>query len=121
MAGRGPGAAGGGGRDARNRSGSWDAEAAGTERRALRRRQGFGRFEGLVGRLPGGAFGVGQERGLVEEGPDAVELGRGRRDAASRSDGRDGSRRAGRAGGSGGPTRKVPGRGAAARPVVLSR
>ena len=49
---------------------------AGTERGALRRRQGLGRGEAvLVGRLPGGAFGVGQKRGLVEEGPDPVELG----------------------------------------------
>ena len=73
-AGRGPelGVAGAPGTDPRHRT-----LTAGTERRALGRRQGFGRFEGLVGRLPGGAFGVGQKRGLVEEGPDAVELGPG--------------------------------------------
>jgi len=71
---RGPelGLAGTPGTDARHR-----VLAAGTEQRALRRRQRSGRFEGLVGRLPGGAFGLGQQRGLVEEGADPVEFATG--------------------------------------------
>ena len=51
--------------------------AVGTQGRWPRRRQRLGRFELGLGRLPSSTLGVGEDGGLVEEGPDAVELGAG--------------------------------------------
>ena len=39
--------------------------------------QRFGRFDLGLGRLPSRPLGVGEDGGLVEESPDAVELGAG--------------------------------------------
>ena len=48
--------------------------AAGAKRDGSRRGQRFGRLEVGLGRLPGGALGVGEHGGLLEQGPDAVEF-----------------------------------------------